>query len=185
MRQALTVGVILWSLGAAGCGSRQWHHWALHDVGVALPDLRTDDRVTRRAGTASEPLEIMTGGGGQTVLIAYETYDNPQRTDEEWGRAYVVVLDGPPAEGRFEVTPENGRFIEHSAFRPARRPYVGLDGHVRILSVESDGDVVAHCVLRSYLRDDRDPGHVFRGTVQFDTPREVSRFLNGPGIRLE
>ncbi len=97
------------------------------------------------------------------------------------GRAFVVVLDGPPARGKVSVSPENGRLISTSPRRPARQPYVGLEGYVNILSV-AKGVVRTYCVLRSEIQDAYDDSFILRGFYDFQTATGNEAFLRRGGI---
>lgn len=167
----------------AGCGHREWHYVALRGVSVDLPAMRGAESTVQRAGMPDEPLEIFVGGD-QTVLVAYQSHDNPERSFDEWGRAFVVVLDGLPAKGRVDVSPDNARLIYHEPHLPARRPYVGLDGYVNILSVDGS-EVTTYCALRSRMRDAYDKTYVLRGFHTFETATGTEPFLQSGGLRLE
>lgn len=176
--------VVLATLAACcGCGHRTWHFASVSDASVSLPAMTTPEAADRRAGHPPEPLAI-TRGGDRTVLIACQTHDNPQRDLDDWGRAFVIVLTGPIARGKVEITPENGRFILHEALRPARRPYVGLDGSIDIWSV-GNGRIVAYCGLRARMQDAYGRTYVLRGLYEFRTATGAEPFLRGGGIELQ
>jgi hypothetical protein len=164
----------------AGCHDR-WHYWSVIDASAPLPSEDQVDRLGQRAAMPAEPLDIDVNGD-QTVLIAAMIHDDPNKTDDERGYTFVAVIDGPPKRGKYEITPENGRFIEHSKWKPPRRPYRGAEGTVRIYRVKGN-TVIARCNLRnSYVLGE--PRHVFRGQREFRMVRDNTRLLNLAGIRL-
>lgn len=166
----------------AGCGHTQWHYLALRDVSVTLPAMVQAQPTMKRAGTPAEPLEV-NPGGQRSVLVATEVHDDPEEEFDHWSRSFVVVLDGPPAKGKVEVSPANGRLIYAAPFRPARRPYVGLEGYVNILAVRGS-KVIAYCVLRSEIRDAYDKLYVVRGFYEFQTATGSEPFLHGGGLQV-
>jgi len=151
---------------------------------VTLPAITGHERPTDRGGTPAELLEVAPGGS-QTLLIAADLHDDPEVWDDERGRTFVVVLDGPPAKGTYAITPDNGRFIAHSVWWPPRRPYEGVEGEVDIRSVSDDG-VRAKCVLRNVLIEARADSHVLRGGYRFKPlAREDHVRLRQAGIRFQ
>lgn len=164
----------------AGCHDR-WHYWCVVDAGTLLPTEEQVDRLGRRAAMPAEPLDIDVNGS-QTVLIAAMIHDDPAKADDERGYTFVAVIDGSAQPGKYEITPDNGRFIEHSTWKPPRRPYRGAEGTVRIHRVEN-GTVIASCNLRnSYVLGE--PRHVFRGRRTFQIVRDNTDLLNLAGVRL-
>jgi len=141
--------------GSFGCHDTQ-HHWVLRDVSVSLPPVSGQERLLSQGGGASDWLEARRGGS-QTILMACFVHDNPEVFDDESGMVFLIVLDGRPARRTISVTPANGRFVVGSAWIPARKPYVGLEGTIRILSVWLDGSVLADCDVRTVTT-----GHVDR-----------------------
>lgn len=167
-------------LTLTGCHDR-WHYWAVVDANAFLPSGDQVDRLGRRAAMPAEPLDIDVDGK-QTVLIAAMIHDDPNKTDDERGYTFVAVIDGSARPGRYEITPDNGRFITHSAWRLPRKPYRGAEGYVRIDRVEGN-TVFARCNLRnSYVT--REPRYVVRGRHEFQKVNDNSRLLNIAGIRL-
>jgi len=143
------------------------------DVSVKLPEITGRERPVRRAGAPGEPLHV-SAGGTQTVLVRCTSRDDPDKEDDEWSRALVIVLDGPPVKGAIiEVSPANGRLIENSAWRPAREPYAGLEGKITIVSVTNQR-VVADCSVRNIIKQSGDPVHSLRGEYEF----EISPFAD-------
>ncbi len=141
------------------------HAFALTNVSVTLPAITRNEQPLKRAGMPAEPLEIRQGGN-QTVLVACERKEDPSGRGFPWCRAFVVVLDGPVASGRTEVTPDNGRLVENSPWYPARSPYVGLDGHISVLRASNKG-VVVDCVLRNVVFRSDAPVYSIRGIRTF------------------
>lgn len=167
---------------AGGCHDTS-HYWVLTDVSVTLPAITGNERPTDRGGNPAELLDVVRGGS-QTVLIAADLHDDPEVRDDERGRSFVVVLDGPPAEGACEITPDNARLIAHSVWWPPRKPYNGVEGQVKILSVSDDG-VSAKCVLRNVLIRARDDSYTLRGRYRFRPPDENDDLrLRQAGIRF-
>jgi hypothetical protein len=166
----------------AGCGHTQWHYSALQDVNISLPAAAGAEPSVKRAGMPVERLHLQPGGQ-HTVLVAVQSHNNPDRESSEWSRAFVVVLDGPPAKGKVAVSPENGRLVTTSERRPARRPYVGLEGYVNILSVEGP-KVKTYCVLRNELIDAYDESVVLRGFYEFRVGAGNEPFLRASGLAV-
>lgn len=171
---AVLVGV------AAGCGQPSYK-WALADASVALPVITGDERPVRRAGAPPELLGVGQGGG-QTVLVACEVHRDTSRPYWQRNAAYVIVIDGPVPKGTVEVTPENGRFIENAVWWPARSPYVGLEGRIKILSVSSSG-IVADCAVRNVIARTGDPVVPLRGLYTFKFTNVDPSVLERCGIR--
>lgn len=169
-------------IGQAGCHDAA-HHWVLTDVAVSLPEMRPDQRILERAGGPAELLAV-TPGGSQTLLVASRTHDNPAVFDDESCCTMVVVLDGPPAKGTYEVSPDNGRLILSSAWLPARRPYVELEGKVKVLKVEPDR-VLVECALRSYVTRADEKPEVLRGWYWFQRAAGGEAALRQAGIALD
>ena len=176
----MTAAITICLLATTGCHDSS-HYWVLADVRVSLPAITAEDRPLARAGSPAELLAV-DPGGDQTVLVAADLHDNPEVLDDERARTFVVVLDGPPARGTYVVTPENARLILNSVWRPARRPYVGLEGRVEILSVAPNG-IRAYCVLRRVMINTRERFHVLRGRYRFETPAGDDLRLKQAGIR--
>ncbi len=153
---------------AAGCHTTD-SHWVVNDVSVSLPPMTIADRPTERAAMPAEWL-IARAGGGQTLLIWCHSTDDPNVFDDERSRTFVIVLDGPPAKGVVEVTPENGRMISATAWLPPRKPYDGLEGRIAIVSVMKNGEVIADCSVRNVLRRSGDPVYAMRGLIHFKSP---------------
>jgi hypothetical protein len=184
-RKQKWAGVVSVGIGLvvlAGCGHTEWRYVAVRDVNIALPSAIGAEPTVNRAGTPGEPLRI-TSGGPRCVLIAVQAHADPDREARGWGRAFVVVLDGPPAKGKINVTPDNGRLVCDSPRRPARQPYVGLEGYIEIRSVKG-GEVEAYCVLRSEIVDAYDDAFVLRGLYEFHTAAGSEALLRRSGIEV-
>lgn len=153
------------TMPATGCAER-WHYGFVTDAAVNLPPYSHVVERRQRAGSEPEWLDVEPGGD-QTVLVAVWSKTEPSKLNEIESRTYVIVLDGPPAEGRYEVTPANGRFIRGTNWFPPRQPYEGLEGSVRIRSV-SAGGIKAYCGLRNVLARPADPLYPLRGDVRFE-----------------
>ncbi len=151
------------ALLSAGC-SQTRHDWAITDASVALPPMNLASHPLDRAGAPPEPLALGSGGG-QLVLIHCLTSADAYYEYRRWGRSFVIVLDAA-AKGRIEITPDNGRFIEHADWAPARAPYQGLEGGVTIISTSSSA-VVADCAVRNIIRRTGDPVYSLRGLCTF------------------
>lgn len=177
---ARVLGVGLGLALLTGCGQVEWNYAALRDVNVTLPTLPSAESARNRAGTPGEPLSIVPGGT-QSVLVAVKSSEDPEHVAYQWGRAFVVVLDGPPAKGRVEVSPANGRLIFRSPRRPARQPYAALEGYVDIRSVQG-GKVEAYCVLRNELIDAYDESFILRGFYTFVPATGSESFLHRGGV---
>jgi hypothetical protein len=170
-------GVLL--MMAAGCQSPSYC-WALREVQVSLPRMNSYDRPRERAGTPAELLHVEQGGN-KTMLVVSMIQDDPVRTDDESAQTFVFVMDGPPLETTYVVSPENCRLIRNAAFKPARRPYEPVEGEVTIELVEP-GLIRAHCVFRNILRDARGDSYVLRGTFDFVEPRGSTITMRAAGI---
>ena len=158
-------------LTLVGCHDR-WHYWSVVDAEALLPSGDEVDLLGRRAGMPSEPLDIDVNGH-QTVLIAAMIHDDPLQTDDERGYTFVAIIDGPAAPGQYEITPDNGRFITHSAWSPPRKPYRGAEGTIKIVRVEGNA-VIARCNLRnSYVLGE--PRRVLHGRHEFRIVSDNSR----------
>jgi hypothetical protein len=142
------------------------NRWAVTDVSVSMPDITGHERPVRRAGNPTEFLDV-NEGGNQTILVLCTRHDNPKRANREWSRAHVIVLDGPPAAGTYQVSPANGRLIENSSWRPARQPYSGLEGSITIKSIK-DNKVITDCSIRNIIARTEDPVYPLRGRYEFD-----------------
>ena len=176
------LGACLGMTMLAGCGHTQWHYATLRDVNVSMPAVAGAEDPMKRAGMPAERLHVR-AGGQRTVLVAVQTHNNPENPVTAWNRAFVVVLDGPPAKGIFEVTPANGRVVTTSERRPARRPYIGLEGYVKILSVQGP-KVKTYCVLRSEIIDAYDDSFILRGFYDFQTATGQEPYLRGSGLTV-
>lgn len=125
----------------AGC-SENWEYYSLRGVQTEFPPLLSSQYARRRDYTPDEMLPIRSGGG-QTVLLARSTRAGTRgdvaQLDEDVDRTFVLVLDGEPQAGKtYHITPDTGRVIEGTTFRPAWRPYRGLEGDVTVTSVDAD-----------------------------------------------
>lgn len=165
-----------------GC-HRATDSWALTDVNVAFPPITGAERPAERAGSPAELLEIYSGGQ-QTALIHCVIRDNPKRTDDERSRAHVIVLDGQPTPGTYEVSPANGRLVQNSAWRPARKPYSGLEGEINIIEIKNNR-VVAECSIRNIITRTGDPVYPLRGRYEFEIVPADQLPLDECGIQLK
>lgn len=180
------LGAVLVTLGTVGCqGKARTHEWALMEADVAFPEITGRERPVRRAGEPAEVLEIRRGGG-QTVLVACRVAEDVPSDRPYWHRnlAYVIAIPSPLSTGSYDVTPENGRFLENAAWIPARRPYVGLEGRIRVLSFNSRGAVV-DCSVRNVITRTGDPVYPLRGIHTFEFATVDEGVLNGCAIRLD
>jgi hypothetical protein len=144
----LAIGCTFAGLAVTGCGDSystirdRWDYYSLRDVRTDLPSLMDRQWSRRRNYTPDEMLAVQ-AGGSQTLLIARVTrppvYNDVAQLDERVSHTFVIVLDEPVKAGQtYHITPDNGRLIEGTNFRPAWRPYRGLEGDVTILSVSDD-----------------------------------------------
>ena len=170
---------MLLSLAAAGCHEK-WHYWSLHDVRVSLPATGAVNDEPGEPDRMAELLHVQ-HRGEQTVFIAAWLHDDPDKLDDESGYTFVVVLDGPPKRGRHEITPENGRLIEHSPAKPPYRPYVGMNGRITILS-ELNGEIWADCSLKAETKNG--VSRSAKGWFVFKPVDRNTRALNFAGVRL-
>jgi hypothetical protein len=155
-----------------GC-AENWEYCSLRGVQTELPRLMDSQYSRRRDYTPAEMLTVQSGGG-QTLLIARSSRagvssDVVAQLDEEVDRTFVVVLDGEPQAGKtYHVTPETGRVIEGTTFRPSWRPYRGLEGDVTIMSVSAE-KIVAAVRLSALMLKPSDPERSLRGVHPFRT----------------
>ena len=115
----------------AGC-AEQWEYRNLRDVQATMPGLLDKQWAKRREYTPAEML-VVQAGGPQTLLIARRskkaTIGDVAQLDEQVNRTFVMALDGPPQAGKtYRISPDNGRLIEGTSFRPAWRPYLRYRG---------------------------------------------------------
>jgi len=154
----------------AGC-AEQWDYYSLHGVQTDLPPLMDKQWSRRRDYSEAEMLAVRPGGS-QTLLIA--RFGKPgisgdvAQLDEDQNRTFIMVLDGPVKTGTYHITPDSGRLIESTPFRPAWRPYRGLEGDVTVLSVSPEKIVAAVRVSTVRLKAS-DPDRRLSGTNTFQT----------------
>jgi hypothetical protein len=165
-----------------GC-HRATDSWAVTDVNIAFPPITGAERPTERAGSPAELLEIYSGGQ-QTALIHCVISDNPKKTDDERSRAHVIVIDGEPKPGTYEVSPANGRLVQNSAWRPARKPYGGLEGEITIVKIKGNR-VIAECSIRNIISRTGDPVYPLRGRYEFEMMPADQVPLDECGIQLK
>ncbi len=158
------IGLAMLSCFASGCAER-WQTVFVTDARADLPPWSYTDVRGDYAGSEPQWLEVY-AGGAQTVLVASWSTTEPDAIDEFDNRTYVIVLDGPPAEGEYQVTPENGRFLPGTNWYPPRVPYEGLEGTITLESVAPD-QIVAYCGLRNVLKKPTDTLYPLRGTFTF------------------
>lgn len=178
-----TAGAVLLLLSLAmGCGKPHdwWEFHVVQGAHVSLPPVTGQERLYLNRQGPAQPLQVGMGGN-QTLLIGSRVHDDPQATDDEWSNTFVIVLDGPPKPGKYVVGLNNGRFIMTSAWVPARQPYIGLDGWVRITSVDRNGDVVAWCAVHNHSSLHGDKAYWMEGPLRFKPTIEGN--LRGVVIR--
>lgn len=161
--------VMLAGLTAAlGCGEK-WDYYALRDVQTNLPQLMDRQWSQRREYSEAEMLAIR-AGGSQTVLIGRVTkppvYNDVAQLDEQVSRTFVIVLDEVQVGKTYHITPENGRVIEGTSFRPALRPYRGVEGDVTIMGV-SDSAITAAVRVTGLTLRQTDPDRSMSGAHTF------------------
>jgi hypothetical protein len=171
------------SLGAlVGCTSEShWHYWSIVDASAPLPSWSEADPMGRRAAMPAELLEVDLNGN-QTVLIAAKISQDRKQPDDVSSYSFVAIIDGPAEPGKYEITPANGRFVENSSWEPARKPYKGAEGYVKIHSV-TDDVIEAYCNLRNSYAT-AEPRYILRGKFEFETVQENFHLLNSVGIRV-
>lgn len=168
-RHVLITGPVLASVFAASGCSEQWDNYALRGVQTNLPGLMEAQWSRRRDYTEAEMLAVRSGGS-QTVLVARASkpavYNDVAQLDEQVSHTFVLVLDEVRGGRTYRITAENGRVIEGTSFRPAWRPYRGLEGEVTILSDSKDAVTAAVRVTALTLRQN-DPARSMSGTHRF------------------
>lgn len=154
LRQSLTrlgAGILVSVVAfVAGCQDPNdwWEFKVVHGVQADMPPITGKERVGLNRSGPPEPLQVRSGGN-QTMFVGSRVHDDPKAYNDEWYRTFVIVLEGPLKKGKFQITPENGRFIASTAWSPARQPFVGLDGTIHIYSIEKNGDVSAWVEVRN------------------------------------
>lgn len=181
-RAASALLLAVGTFSAIGCNST-WQHWSFQEVDVALPEFSFRPPANERAGQPAEPLEIRPGGG-QTVLAAAMEYRKPDAPEDAYGYTFVLVFDGVPKPGLYEITPDNGRVLVQTVWVPPRKPYYGAVGRVRIISVGKNGSIVADCALHNMVRRIQEPEYTLSGCHTFEPVRGPSRALEKAGILL-
>lgn len=162
--------VLLFMTLASGCGD-QWRFAAVRDVRADLPNLMDRQWQQRRDYTPDEMLDVY-AGGGQTLLVASKTrpgtWGDVAQLDEDVRRTYVIVLDEVPQAGKtYRITPDNGRLIEGTNFRPSWRPYRGIEGELTVLAA-SDKAVTAAVRATTLWLKKSEAEHRLTGTHTFD-----------------
>lgn len=157
---AISAGTLL----LTGCADR-WQYGFVTDAQVNLPPYSYEVDRGRRAGSEPEWLGVYPGGN-ETVLVAVWSQTDSDKIEEIDTRTYVILLDGPPMKGNYEVTPANGRFIPGTNWYPPRKPYQGLEGRLEIKSVTASS-IKAYCGLRNVLTRPGDPLYPLRGSFTF------------------
>jgi hypothetical protein len=174
-------------LAATGC-SEKWDYRALRDVQADFPRL-SDPQWSRKREFSDAELLGIRPGGPQVLLVARAskppTIGDVAQLDEQVSRSYVIAIDGPIQVGRtYHITPDNGRLIEGTTFRPAWRPYRGLEGDVTILSASASKVDAAVRVSALTLRN-TDPERSLSGAHEFKVIQGHDPFLRQSMIRLE
>ena len=147
----LAAGLLMASVVlAAGCQDPNdwWEFRVVNGVQADMPPITGKERVGLNRSGPAEPLQVRSGGN-QVMFVGSRVHDDPKEYNDEWYRTFVIVLEGPLKKGKFQITPENGRFIYSTAWSPARQPFVGLDGTIHIYSIEKNGDVSAWVEVRN------------------------------------
>ena len=171
---------------AAGC-SQTWEYHALRGVQAEFPALMDAQWSKRRDYTSAEMLSVQPGGA-QTLLIARSSRPGVRadvaQMDEEVDRTYVIAADGEPQAGKtYHVTPDSGRVIEGTSFRPAWRPYRGLEGDVTIMSISANKIIAAVRVSGLSLKHS-DPERRFSGVHTFQMLSGGEGFLRQAQIQF-
>jgi hypothetical protein len=169
--RSLVTGFLLFGVcGLIGCGET-WDYHALRGVQTNLPRLMDSQWSRKRDYTEAEMLAVRSGGT-QTILVGRVTkppvYNDVAQLDEAVSRTYVLVLDEMQVGKTYHITPDNGRVIEGTSFRPAWRPYRGLEGDVTILSVSKD-TISAAVRVSSLSLKTTDPERSMNGVHSFKT----------------
>lgn len=181
MRRHLMLIILAAAPALAGC-HQHWSYAALKGAQVSLPDARDREWRMRRDRTRAELLDVQVGGT-QTLLVANWWKDDPAVPDDEWTRAFVVVLDDLKL-GNHHVSPDNGRLIENSAWRKARKPYAGLEGRVTIIGV-GERSITADCALYTVPFEQTEPEWKLRGMHAFEIVGPGSAELTRACINAE
>ncbi len=176
---ALYAASLVVAMSGMGCSQAQ-HGYAIPDANVTLPPYTGAEWPMRRAGSPPELLAVQSGGN-QVVLLRCTTSEDIYYSYRNWGRSFVLVLDGPLQKGRIEITPENGRLIENADWNPPRQPYVGLEGSINIVSVSKSG-ILAECNVHNQIRRTGEPVHSLRGMYLFDVGAGTPGVLRRCGI---
>lgn len=167
-RSLITVSLLVGLGVISGCGDK-WDYYALRDVQTNLPQLMDRQWSQRREYSEAEMLAVRPGGS-QTVLVGRATrspvYNDVAQLDEQVSRTFVIVLDEVQAGKTYHVTPDNGRVIEGTSFRPALRPYRGIEGDVTVMSV-SGSAVTAAVRLTGLTLKQTDPERSMSGVHAF------------------
>jgi hypothetical protein len=171
--RVLVTGSILACTAVTGCSER-WDYYSLRGVQTQMPPLMDRQWSQRREYSQAEMLAVR-AGGDQTVLVAramrHPVHNDVAQLDEQVSRTFVMTIDEPLQAGKtYRITPENGRLIEGTTFRPAWRPYQGLEGELTVLSVSSSSIRAAVRVSTLTLKT-TDPTRSLRGAHTFKTAR--------------
>lgn len=167
----LVAGSIFISIAMAGC-SEKWSYYSLRDVQANMPQLMDSRWSQKRDYSEAEMLAVRLGGP-QTLLVAVANrppvYNDVAQLDEQVSRTFVIALDEALQAGQtYRITAETGRLIEGTTFRPAWRPYRGLEGEVTILAVSSNSIRAAVRVTALTLKNTA-PSRALRGVYTFKT----------------
>ncbi len=164
MRRHLMLIIAVAVPALAGC-HQHWSYNALKGAQVSLPNTQDREWRMRRDRTRPELLDVQVGGT-QMLLVANWWKDDPTVADDEWTRSFVVVLEDLKI-GNHHVSPDNGRLIEHSVWRKARKPYAGLEGRVTIMGV-GERSIIADCALYTVPDEQSEPEWKLRGMHTFE-----------------
>lgn len=167
----LVAGSIFISLATTGCGEK-WSYYSLRDVQADMPQLM-DSRWSQKRDYSEAEMLAVRAGGPQTLLVAVAdrppVYNDVAQLDEQVSRTFVIALDEALRAGHtYRITAETGRLIEGTTFRPAWRPYRGLEGEVTVLAVSSNSIRAAVRVTALTLKH-TDPSRSLRGVYTFQT----------------
>ena len=101
------------------------------------------------------------------------------------GRTVVMGLDGPPQAGKtYRINPDNGRLIEGTTFRPAWRPYRGIEGEVTVLSVSKAGVVRAAIRVTTLTLRQSEEEQRMSGIFSFKPVGPDDAFLSEAQLRV-
>lgn len=191
MCRRLTHGFVIacfFALGATTGCAEKWDYRVLQGVHTPMPNLMDKQWSQRREYTSAEMLPAY-AGGSQTLLIARRSkkaiVGDVAQLDEQVSQTFVLALEGPPQAGqKYRITPDNGRLIEGTTFRPSWRPYRGIEGEVTILGV-SDSKIRAAVAVTALTLRHNDPKQRLSGIFSFKPVSHGDTFLAEAQIKAE